>query len=213
MSAFVFNKRANKSLMARNVSKPLSAYVRKTVKRVLHNEEEEKYAIVHASYSVSTAAGVYSLSNTSQGASGGAHIGDECRLRSIEFRWNAIVGDTYNIIRCIIFVWKPNMALTGTPADLDILKTVTPPNQLTSCYEEDGEDMYRILYDKNIVLVTGGDNQAASGVVTRKLNLKQDYTTGSSNTSNNIFVLLISDSGAVAHPTFNFTSRIAFTDA
>lgn len=187
--------------------------VRKIVRRALHADEEEKYAIVHASYSVSTAAGVYSLSNTSQGASGGGHIGDECRLRSIEFRWEAIVGDTFNVIRCVVFVWKPNMALTGTPADTDILKTVTPPNQITSCYEEDGEDMYRILADFNVCMVTGGDNQVKTGKFSRKLNLKQDYTTSTSNCSNNIFVLLISDSGAVAHPTFNFTSRIAFTDA
>lgn len=206
-------KGGNKAVNIANKKLATIPQVRSIVKRALRSNEEEKYAIVHGSYSVSTTAGVYSLSNTSQGSSGGGHIGDECRLKSIEFRWDAIVADTTNFLRVILFVWKPNMTLTGTPADTDVLKTTTPPNMITSCYEEDGEDMYRVLYDKVILLTTNGDNAIAVGKMYRKLNLKQDYTTSSSNCSNNIFLLLISDSGAVSHPTFNFTSRIAFTDA
>lgn len=185
--------------------------VKSIVKRALHKDEEEKYAIVQASYSVSTTAGIYSLANTSQGSSGGTHIGDECRLKSIWFRWQTIVADTYNVVRIIVFVWKPNIGF-ATPAALNILKTVTTPNQLTTCYNEDGEDMYHILYDNVIPMVTGNTNTKV-GKFQKRLNLKQDFLTGSSNCSNNIYVLLISDSGAAADPTVNFTSRIAFTDA
>lgn len=186
--------------------------VRRIVKRAIHVDEEEKYAIVQGSYTVNTTAGIYNLANTAQGSSGGTHIGDECRLKSVWFRWAMGVADVSNVMRVILFVWHPNMGF-ATPAATSILKTVTPPNQITSCYQEDGEDQYTILYDRVQPLVTVGDNYNPVGLFTRKLNLKQDYTTGSSNCSNNIFLLLISDSGAVSDPYIYFTSRVAFTDA
>lgn len=182
------------------------------VRRLIARNEEEKYAIVQASYTVNTTPGIYSLANTSQGSSGGTHVGDECRLKSIWFRWAMGVADVSNVMRVIIFVWHPNIAL-GTPAATQILKTVTVPNQITSCYQEDGEDMYTILYDRVQSLSTLAGTSNPVGMWQRKLNLKQDYTTGSSNCSNNIFVLLVSDSGAVTDPYIYFTSRIAFTDA
>jgi len=151
------------------------------------------------------------LSNTSQGSSGGTHIGDECRLKSLWFRYNVTVADASNQVRVILFIWKPNLSY-ASPAALNILKTVTTPNQMTTCYNEDGEDMYRILYDKVHFLSAVGPVQAGA-LVTRKLNLKMDFATGLSNGSNNVYALLVSDSGAASDPTVNFTSRIAFTDS
>ena len=77
------------------------------LKRALHKDEEEKYAIVQASYTVSITPGIYTIANTSQGSSGGTHVGDECRLRSIWFRWAMGVADVTNVMRVIIFVWHP----------------------------------------------------------------------------------------------------------
>lgn len=194
-----------------NSAKTTVPQVKAIVRKAIHAEEEEKYAIINASYGVATAPGLYVLTNTSQGSSGGTHIGDECRLKSLWFRYNVTVADASNAVRVILFIWKPNLAYAA-PAALDILKTVTTPNQLTSCYEEDGEDMYRILYDRVHFVSAVGPVQTGA-LVTRKLNLKMDFATGSSNASNNVYVLLVSDSGAVSDPTVNFTSRISFTDA
>lgn len=196
--------------------RPLAAtvpQVRRIVRSALHKDEEEKYAIVQAAYTVNTTCGIYNIANTSQGSSGGTHVGDECRLTSIWIRWAMGVADVTNVMRMIVFVWKPNMAFVA-PAATSILKTVTPPNQITSCYNEDGEDQYTILYDLVQPLSTiGGTPSNPCGVFKRKLNLKQDYATGSSNCSNNIYVLLVSDSGAVTDPYVYFTSRVGFTDA
>ena len=187
--------------------------VRRIVKRALHKDEEEKYAIVQASYTVSITPGIYTIANTSQGSSGGTHVGDECRLRSIWFRWAMGVADVTNVMRVIIFVWHPLMSFAA-PAATNILKTVTPPNQITSCYQEDGEDQYTILYDHVQALGTvAGTPSNPVGLFRRKLNLKQDYATGSSNCSNNLYVLLVSDSGAVTDPYIYWTSRVAFTDS
>jgi hypothetical protein len=185
--------------------------VRRIVKSALHKDEEEKYAIINQSYSVSTTPGLYVLTNTAQGSSGGTHVGDECRLKSLWFRYNLTVADASNALRVILFTWKPNLGY-ASPAALNILKTVTTPNQLTSAYQEDGEDMYHILYDRVHFVSAVGPVQAG-GLVKRKLNQKMDFSTGSSNGSNNIYLLLVSDSGAASDPTFNFTSRVAFTDA
>lgn len=204
---------ANYSRMVAKKSGPKTTVpqVKAIVRKAMHAEEEEKYAIINQSYGVSTTVGLYVLTNTSQGSSGGTHIGDECRLKSLWLRYNVTVADASNQVRLILFIWKPNLAYAA-PAALNILKTVTVPNQMTSCYNEDGEDMYHILYDKVHFVSAVGPVQAGA-LIKRKLNLKMDFATGSSNASNNVYLLLVSDSGAVSDPTVNFTSRIAFTDS
>lgn len=187
--------------------------VRHIVRQALRSDEEMKYALISASYSVTSTSGIYNLANTSQGDTGGEHIGDECRLRDIQLRWHVTCADNLNTVRMIVFVWKPQMAFAG-PAAINILKTVTPPFQLTSPYQEDGEDQYRILYDKVVCLgLSAGSPLHVYGKWKRKLNIKQDYQTSSSNCSNNIYILLVSDSAAVVDPTIDFVTRIGFTDA
>lgn len=203
-------RKSNKITRSRKVA--TVPEVNTMIKRALKRDEEEKYAIVQGSYTVSTTPGIYSLANTAQGSSGGTHVGDECRLKSIWFRWAMGVADVSNVMRVILFKWKPNLAFAA-PSATNILKTVTVPNQITSCYQEDGEDQYQILYDKVQPLNTVGDNYNPVGLFTRKINVKQDFLTGSSNCSNNIYLLLVSDSGAVTDPYIYFTSRIAFTDS
>lgn len=183
------------------------------VKRLIAKNEEIKYANVNNQISPSTTPGIYNLANTSQGSSGGAHLGDECILKSLWFRYTMNVADVSNYLRMIIFVWKPNMGYVA-PSASAILKTTTNPYNLTSMYNEDGEDQYRILYDVTHCLATNaGTPYIKSETIQRKLNLKQDYLTGSSNCSNNIYVLLVSDSAVPSDPFITWSSQVGFTDA
>lgn len=185
----------------------------KYVKRLIAKNEEIKYANVNNQISPSTTVGIYTLANTTQGVGGGSHVGDECILKSLWLRYTMNVADISNFLRIIIFVWKPNMGYVA-PSASSILKTTTTPYNLTSMYQEDGEDQYKILYDVTHCLSTqGGTPYVKSETIQRKLNLQQDYITGSSNCSNNLYILLVSDSAVPTDPFITWSSRVGFTDA
>lgn len=183
------------------------------VKRLIARNEEIKYANVNNQIAPSTTVGIYTLANTTQGVGGGSHVGDECILKSLWLRYTMNVADISNFLRVIIFVWKPNMGYVA-PSAASILKTTTNPYNLTSMYQEDGEDQYSILYDVTHCLATnGGTPYVKSETIQRKLNLQQDYITGSSNCSNNLYILLVSDSAVPSDPFITWSSRVGFTDA
>lgn len=183
------------------------------VKRLIKANEELKYANVNNQISPTTTPGIYTLANTSQGSSGGQHLGDECVLKSLWLRYTMNVADVSNYLRMIIFVWKPNLGYVA-PAASSILKTTTNPYNLTSMLNEDGEDQYKILYDVTHCLATNaGTPYIKSETIQRKLNLRQDYLTGSSNCSNNIYLLLVSDSAVPTDPFITWSSQVGFTDA
>lgn len=183
------------------------------VKRLIRKNEEIKYANVNNQISPTTSVGIYTLANTSQGVGGGSHVGDECILKSLWLRYTMDVQDISNYLRVLIFVWKPNMGYVA-PTPANILKTTTAPYNLTSMYQEDGEDQYRILYDVTHCLSTqAGTPYVKSETIQRKLNLRQDYTTGTSDCSNNLFILLVSDSAVAPSPFITWSSRVGFTDA
>lgn len=195
-----------------NMPKTTVPQVKSIVKRAIARDEEIKFAEVNASYTVSTTIGLYNLANTTQGADGGSHLGDECVLHWLRFSFNMGVADVDNFIRMIIFVWKPNMSYVA-PSASSILKVTTALTALTSPLQDDGADQFRILHDQVYTLSTTSGLSNRAAVIRKKFRLKQDYLTGSSNCSNNIYVLLVSDSAAVTDPYVRYSSQIGFSDA
>lgn len=183
------------------------------VKRLIRRNEEMKYAIINASYNATTTPGLYCLSNTSQGDTGGSHIGDESTMRNLELRLIASVADATNSVRVILFRWKPNIGYVA-PGAGSVLKDASSPGNLTSLYLEDGEDQYQVMYDEVFLLAAAGGNpEQVSRHIRRKFTLKCDFLTSTSNASNMIYLMLLSDSSATTHPSVQFMSKIGFTDA
>lgn len=172
-----------------------------------------KYAIINTTYDASTTPGLYCLSNTSQGDNGGTHVGDESVMKNLELRMLISVADATNSVRVVLFRWKPNIGYVA-PGAGSILKDATTLGNLTSCYLEDGEDQYQVMYDELFLLAAAGGNpEQVSRNIKRTFNLRCDFTTGTSNSSNMLYLMLISDSAAVTHPKVQFMSKIGFTDS
>lgn len=197
------------SIKAKRPKVASQAYVQRLIKR----NEEMKYAVIDASYSATTTPGLYCLSNTSQGDTGGTHIGDESVMKNLELRLIASVADATNSVRVILFRWKPNIGYV-VPGAGAILKDANSPANLSSLYQEDGEDQYQIMYDELFLLAAAGGNpEQISRRIRRNFNIRCDFLTGTSNSSNMIYLMLISDSSATTHPSVQFMSKIGFTDA
>jgi len=192
-------------------AKPLAT--QSYVRRLIARNEEMKYAIINTSYNATTTPGLYCLTNTSQGDTGGSHIGDESVMKNLDLNMIVSVADATNSVRVILFRWKPNIGYVA-PGAGSILKDATSPANLTSLYMEDGEDQYQVMYDEVFLLAAAGGNpEQIFRKVRRTFNLRCDFLTSTSNSSNMIYLMLISDSGTATHPSVQFMSKIGFTDA
>jgi hypothetical protein len=96
----------------------------------------------------------------------------------------------------------------------NILLSGTAPPPLRN-YVHDLRDQFDVLYDKSHVLTTSGANQVF--MVEKAIKMARtkpvNYTAGSVYGRNQIFALLVSDSGAVVHPSVQFSCRLNFTDS
>ena len=186
------------------------------VKRVQHvitkTAEKKFYPVSQLPTAVSEAGILWSLSSVPQGTTDVTREGDQLRLRSIEFNYQCIVADTTNTMRVIVFIYKPPAIPTVTDILQGPVSTAVAP---LSPYNHDNRYNYQVLHDRLYQL------DSVTQLVTKKLKIwkipnilrKVQYVAGSITLNmNGVYVLAISDSAAVTHPTFGFHSKVNFSD-
>lgn len=145
-------------------------------------------------------------------------IGDEITLKSIDMRCSMLVSaaDVSNSVRMIIFQWLPNITMSGLPLGSRVISDTTVIPWLSN-YVNDYQNQFIVLYDKIHTLVYPASNAQKNWrmrVPLRYAKKKLKYTGGSSTDGSNlIFVLLVSDSAAATHPSVFMQSRVHFDDA
>ncbi len=180
--------------------------VAKVVKQVLKAQEEKKFFLTTFSSTVDSTLQNVDLSAIPQGTTASSRIGSSIRTTQLNFKWAAYLGDTTNIIRVLIFHWKPNDAVdvpqaselfqtTGTLAPL--LKNLTP-NRFTK------------LVDMNIALDTY--HPMKQGGFKLKLGQLISFVPGLDTGMNHLYLSVFSDSGGVPNPTFEFNASLDYTD-
>jgi len=135
----------------------------------------------------------------------------------MEMRGNVEIGDTTNILRFIVFVWKPNTTPVGTSV---LLPGPTGSVDVWSTYSHDNRQLYTILYDRNFALQ--GNGTAFYGATTNSqiifsnkmsLSLDQQFIGGTTVSTNCIWYLRLSDSSVLPNPTLTFSAKFLFTDS
>lgn len=189
------------------------------VKRVTSKEAEKKYHEVEVyDGGVSSGATISDLSAIVRGTGFNQRTGIRATPTFLVFKYQVTISDVTNRIRVILFQWKP----TSDPAVGQILKT---PDQGIGLYG--GLEMYDtfqrenrvILYDQSHLL----DSSTPTEMVSVSLNLKKmkrrqqrDIIWGEGDAttthSGGIYLYVVSDSGAVAHPTISYVSRLYYID-
>lgn len=203
----------SKSYSKKSFSKS-NKQLKKVIKQVANQSGEKKYFTVYSGgpQTVDSIGVVTSISNIGQGDTDVTRDGDQVYLRSIELTWNAIVADTYNFLRLIIFQWMP--ASTPTVSDILIPATGNPEQNYQMPYNHDGRFNFRILYDRTLQV---SQDTYQSRQVTKKYILKGfrhriQYQAGTTDGNNKIYLLKISDSTAASHPTMMNVTKINFGD-
>lgn len=168
------------------------------------------------SLSVSTTPSLVSvLSGLTQGLGDLAvRTGDEISITKFEFHYSALLADTTNLVRLIIFFWNDNNATA--PVANDILDdSSTSLTQLFGPLNEDNlkSKRFRVIVDKRLTLYNSKNYMGGS--IIKHFNKAHTvvFSGGSSTVGRGMpYIMLMSDSAAVAHPTFDAYHVSHYTD-
>jgi hypothetical protein len=149
-----------------------------------------------------------------QGTANGQRLGDEIRIRKIEFRRLYEFGDpSGNTIRTILFQLAgpynlstiSDILSSGGSGSPDVTSFIVPSYKGNSL---------KVILDETIDLSDAGSNQHVSKRSTHLVPWKTiAFPPGSINVDNGSLVLLfVSDSGIVPHPTVQCTVRMYYQD-
>lgn len=156
-----------------------------------------------------------SLCTPAQGDTDTTRDGDRIHIERVWFHYGWSNGDNTNVVRVILFQWFPNSA----PAVSDILLHTGSAQAPWSDFNWDNRQEYKILYDKTWYLSAYYNGGAKVKGLSKPLIIKNgfrrnlQFQAGATTGTNQIYKLILSDSGAVPNPLFNSWSRIEFTDS
>lgn len=168
-----------------------------------------RYSDTPFSTGVSTV-GVFQLINgLFIGDTDGTRDGTIVEIKSIHIRGAVTVGDAFNNVRIILLQDKqPN---TGAPSVTTVLSTGGDPSANPNWLNR---SRYKFLADRNVVLSNTGNQIARWSMhVYKKIVVKYNNTNNGDITDilkNSIYLLMISDSGAVPNPTVYGNIRMVF---
>lgn len=187
-----------------------------SVKRQLKAQAEVRFKDSYATSSASSAGSIILLNGTTVGDSNGQREGDNILIKSVRVNGHFIGADATNIIRVMLVIDKqPNQATFNLTDLLD-----TTSSEAVHAYRQTtSRDRFTVLYDRKWSTVgSSGTNPNDSTLrlykFSKRLNLKSWYF-GSAGTvadlkTNALYLVFMSDSGAVTHPTFVYNARVKF---
>lgn len=213
-----FRGRKTKMVQPRDMPKnfqkfPLSKVQKKQVKGIIAEQQEHKYHQKYLGIGIDNAGTVIDLSDVSQGDTDLRRDGDELMPTSLNVKYAAVAADSTNLMRVIIFRYKPDVQAATIPG----LSNILIPNGLAVSpywfYSVDLREQFNILYDKTHSLATADKNQVFVDTTLKMAKQTVGYTSGSIYGRDHIFLLVLSDSTAATHPSIEFSSRLNFTDS
>lgn len=210
----VYGSKRAKVLVPVRRPKKLNKREKTQVKRMITaNQEIKYYDLSLIGIPVDHYGVLHDLTPVNQGSTDTDRIGDQLTLRSVAIRGYAQGSSvsTYNVMRMVLFQWKPN----STPAVGDIMNVLANTNAPNSFSKWDLKEQYNVLKDWRILL-RGTDYQAQlfyHKISGKKLRKKLQFVAGGNSSNNRVYLLVVTDDGASPYPGITYQSRITYTDA
>lgn len=148
-----------------------------------------------------------------QGTGEGQRVGDHVMLQKVMLRWQITLADNTNTVRFILFQWKQYTGPSGT----DILNLTSPDYNtipFIAPYNVTTDSSYKILMDRTYVVDTDDPVIRAQKLIYKGITQKINFQSaaGTSATYNQLYLLVVSDSGATSHPAVNLTADMFYKD-
>lgn len=200
------------------------------VKQLIQVPLEPKVFSESAHGSVTTSGVVEWITNLPTGAQYNERKGNRVTLREFEITMTAVVGDLYNNVRFLAFVWYPDDNV-DVPTMAGVLDNSTSADVYPTEYLHNWQlrKKYKVLFDRNLhvenftywngsapVYNGGSGSGLMQGRASVRMKLHHDVVfngTANNHGVGQIYILIVSDSGVTPNPTYSWASRIVFTDA
>jgi len=199
----------------------LNPRMKKQVKMILSKQVETKYHLYSLSAgSATTSAALASMTAIPQGDTDITRDGDRLYLKKVYIRGFIAVGDITNVVRMVVFQWKP--ATTPTASDV-FLTGPSGSIDVFSHYSHDTRQQFKILHDRTFTMIGNGgapeepytpvSTRKFSMIISRKFNRQQQFIAGGTTGTNQLYVVYLSDSFASPNPAVTITAKTMFTDS
>jgi len=196
------------------IEKDRSYVTRQEIGRLISQKQENKVFDLAVNLTNATYAGsIIDLCAVTQGITEITRIGDELMPKRLLGRFQLNNADTTNTYRCIIFRWKQNDTVAPTVGG--ILES-SGPSTIQACYvplNVNTRSTFEVLYDKTYCTYSNANQCKFFSFDLKLAKKKIEYSFSTTAGQNKIYMLLISDSSAVTHPTFLGYTRLMFTDS
>ncbi len=158
------------------------------------------------------------LSGPAQGVALNQRTGDVIYLNKfyITYTVDAANSDVFSSLRVILFQWHPNSAL-ASPTVADILQSST--FNVCAMYDWNFSNQYTILYDRLHSFAglstapTASTNQCWSGEISLAPAVKRSvFQLATTFGSEQLYCLVISDSGVVPYPNITIVARVVYSE-
>lgn len=219
-STYHYNKKKRGRRNNNALSRKQARAVKAIVEAELEDVTELKFNDRIYTLGLTVAPLIYDLTSTIVlGTNGYDRIGLDIELKSIWFKFQLGLADTFNYMRIIFFQWYDDVS-AAFPAWDDIFQYPAAGNPVNvsdfmSPYGlNKGKDRsFKVL--KNIELILDNDNpaQIITGYIDKGFRKSINFGTASTLGNNHIFMMVVSDSAAIPDPTLEGVTRLRFTDS
>lgn len=219
MSTHRLTSKSNPSHLAPPRSAPQKPITAQDLFRILNRISENKYKDLTVGYTVVDYNGlIWDLTPILQGTSDTQRIGDSYMPTRIEVRGQVHGADATNDIRIVLFRWNQDSNATGDPVPSNVLQSTFTgtANATQAPFYHDKTPNFWVIHDERIALAGDVSNSkyVQNFEINRKLQTKPVAVTDSATGAGTfkLYLMVISDSGAVNHPAVTFGSRVFFRD-
>jgi hypothetical protein len=169
--------------------------------------------VISSSTVSDTGIGINLSSSITQGDTDQTRDGDMINLTKVRLVCSGVYADTTNVMRIILFRWKPN----STPTWAELLEGATPgASDWKRPHRKDTASNFHIMYDRTLNLSSAGQPQAlvSKTLFGKSLGKKRlAFSGGGTSGTDHIWLFVISDSATASHPNFDYSVTTYFTDS
>lgn len=194
------DRKTNKELVSKEV-------VRTMIKSSSLNTTAVGWYDSFDTYAAQVSPNFQDMTNVGQNTGSNNRTGQSIRVTKLVVFWDCILGDTFNIIRIIIFKWFPSNS-SDVPQISEVFNTQVSLSTainypVRSPFLALKPSRFKVLADYRIVLDAAHVTRCGTIVLKNLGLLSFDYQ--SSNGKNHIYHAVMADSGVLPHPTVNLS--------
>ena len=196
-------------LRARTMARKHRPLSRKDVKRIVKGMAEKKFYTTQSNNTYDFSGSFIRLAEIAEGSGVDQREGDTIEVNRVDLHFQVAKADTNNTVRFIVFSKETNVQPTSAT---EILES-TSQYAIISEYQQERLYSFKVLYDKCVTVNADKEVSPVYNVsIPMKIKCKFSGATSISAGSRDLWLLIISDSGAATHPSVLLRTNTKFTD-